>query len=114
MVSMKSTPTNISLTDFSAITGDFGFADNKTGYVHKDGSVFYDHEGLTQYLFPTILDAYEFLINGNTSKARVSDYLGSRDEDSLLEAQLINQNVSLNEEEDGSSIWSSFSELKEV
>lgn len=94
------------LTD--KITGEFEFKANRTGAVNDDGSVFYNHEGVELYSFPTITDFVKKIFDNEPANYSVSYYIGERNDDGKITLEdnelLITHGIDNNE--DGSSVFS--------
>lgn len=89
---------------------EFGFEPNETGYIYEDGTVFYDHQGLFQYQFKSRENALAFLFNLESEEFEYqqSFYVGSREDHPTLDGWCKRMGIGVQEEEDGSSVFSAW------
>lgn len=88
---------------------EFGFAANETGYIYEDGTVFYDCHGLNQYMFKTRENAFDFIFGYvGEFEYQHSFYVGSREDHPTLDGWCIRMRIGVQDEEDGSSVFSAW------
>lgn len=87
---------------------EFGFSANETGYIYEDETVFYDSEGLNQYLFKNRQDAFVHLFGDGNIEHQHSFYIGSREDHPTLEGWCKRMGIGVQEDEDGSSVFSAW------
>jgi hypothetical protein len=92
------------------LDSEFGFACNETGYIFDDGTVFYDHQGLNHYIFQNKDVAADYFFNGKDVPCLHSFYIGSRDDHPTLDGWCKRMSIALDDDEDGSSVFSSYKE----
>lgn len=94
--------------NWDSLNGEFSFSNNETGSINEDGTVFYDSEGLNQYIFANKADAFEYLFEGAEVSHKHSFYIGSREEHPTLDGWCKRMGIGVQKEEDGSSVWSAW------
>ena len=92
------------------IDGEFAFSNNETGCVNEDETVFYDSEGLCQYMFANKDDAFKYFFGDEDDDVPYlySFYIGSREDHPTLDGWCKRMGIGTQEEEDGSSVWSAW------
>jgi len=100
--------------NWDSLHGEFCFSNNETGKINEDGTVFYDSEGLAQYLFTSKSDAFEYLFNSVEVLCKHSYYIGSREDHPTLDGWCKRMGIGIQEEEeDGSSVWSAWKHIND-
>lgn len=89
---------------------EFAFTSSQTGMIMDDGTVFYDHEGLNHYIFKNKKVAAEYFFNGEKARCLHSFYIGSREQHPTLEGWCKRMGIELDEDEDGSCVFSAYKE----
>ena len=114
---MKETFTGVGIAtedNCDKLNGEFAFSNHETGCINDDGSVFYNSEGLNQYIFNSKEDAFDFLFNGEDVVCQHSYYVGSREDDPDLEERCLKNDIGVQKEEDGSEIWSAWKSINVI
>lgn len=106
-------PTEETFMTLAPISGEypieFGFAANETGYIYEDETVFYDCHGLDQYMFKNREDAFDFIFGYSREfEYQHSFYVGSREDHPTLDGWCMRMGIGVQEEEDGSSVFSAW------
>jgi hypothetical protein len=83
----------------------FAFWGNLTGNHNIDGSVSYNEEGCTDYLFDTFEDFITFYFHRKEVIALLSHYVGSRDDAGEITWSNEPYSLELIEDEDGGDVY---------
>lgn len=98
---------------------EFAFSNSRTGWLNEDGTVFYNEDGLTNYEFKDANDAFVFFFGYDENKPHLNEkftykrskYIGNREAHPTLDGWCNRMGVRLDEEEDGSSVYTDWEEV---
>lgn len=89
------------------------FAANKTGEWLEDGTVEFNYEGLTNYIFDNIDDFMSFFLNGEKNVPyQYQEYIGSRETGKVILFEHVAPNTPY-EDDDGDAVYSAWQHFKE-
>ncbi len=92
---------------------DFAFRASRTGSHYEDGTVFYNYEGSTLYLFKNIEDFANYFFLDMDVEHEEADHVGTRKEDGSIEwLGEAYPDEALDLDDDGDSVYTKFKAVK--